>query len=137
MRKVWLAALSVTWAACGTGTEVARGPEVVTDTIGNTIVVRTVSGSQWGADATLVPELSIGEMDGPDEYLFGSIASVAVDDDRNVYVFDQQAQNVRIYDPEGGYMRTLGRPGQGPGEWHHPTRSSKLKRSPKKETAPG
>ncbi|WP_419162993.1 6-bladed beta-propeller [Candidatus Palauibacter sp.] len=120
MRKVWLAALSVTWVACGTGREVAGGPEVVTDTIGNTIVVRTVSGSQWGADATLVPELSIGEMDGPDEYLFGSIASVAVDDDRNVYVFDQQAQNVRIYDPEGGYMRTLGGPGQGPGELQQP-----------------
>ena len=116
MRKLRVAALSISAAACGTGTEVARGPEVVTDTIGDTIVVHTVSGSVWGSDATLVPELSIGEMDGADEYLFGSIASIAVDDDHNVYVFDRQAQHVRMFDTEGSYVRTWGGPGQGPGE---------------------
>lgn len=120
MRASWFAVLPVAFAACGTGTEVARGPQVVTDTIGDTVVVRTLSGSVWGGDATLVPELSIGEVDGPDEYLFGRIGSIAVDDDRNVYVFDQQAREVRVFGPEGGYMRTLGGPGQGPGELQQP-----------------
>lgn len=120
MRVSWLAALSVAFAACGTGTEVARGPQVVTDTIGDTVVVRTLSGSVWGGDATLVPELSIGEVEGQDEYLFGRIGSIAVDDDRNVYVFDQQAREVRVFGPEGGHLRTFGGPGQGPGELQRP-----------------
>ncbi len=120
MRNSWFALLSAAFAACGVGTETARGPQVVTDRIGDTVVVRTLSGSVWGSDATLVPELSIGEMDGPDEYLFGRIGSIAVDDDHNIYVFDQQAREVRIFDARGGYLRTLGGPGQGPGELQQP-----------------
>lgn len=120
MRVSWFAVLSVAVAACGTGSEVACGPQVVTDRIGDTVVVRTLSGSVWGGEATLVPELSIGEVEGPDEYLFGRIGSIAVDKDRSVYVFDQQAREVRVFDPEGGYVRTLGGPGQGPGELQQP-----------------
>ena len=120
MRISWFAALSAAFAACGTGTEVARGPRAVTDTIGDTTVVRTLSGSVWGGDATLVPGMSIGEVDGPDEYLFGRIGSIAVDSDHNVYVFDQQAREVRIFNARGGYLRTLGGPGQGPGELQQP-----------------
>ena len=120
MRNSWFAILSVAFAACGTGTDVARGPQVVTDMIGDTIIVRTLSGSGWGGDATLVPEMSIGEVDGPDEYLFGRVGSIAVDGDHNVYVFDQQAREVRIFDARGGYLRSLGGPGQGPGELQQP-----------------
>lgn len=45
----------------------ADGPATVTETIGDTTVVRTVSGSVWGAEATLVPEISVGEVDGAEE----------------------------------------------------------------------
>lgn len=105
-------------AACeaDTGSN-AAGPDVVVDTIGDTTVVRTVSGSVWEADAVLVPEVSIGELDGDEEYLFGWIWSIAVDDDRNVYVFDEQAQHVRVFDSEGAYVETLGGRGEGPGEF--------------------
>lgn len=44
-----------------------------------------VERSVWQGTATLVPETSIGEPAGPDEYLFGGISSFAVDDDRTVY----------------------------------------------------
>ncbi|MDE2679029.1 MAG: hypothetical protein OXI76_14110 [Gemmatimonadota bacterium] len=54
--------------------------EQVVETRGDTTVVRTLSGSVWGAEANLVAEFAIGELDGPDEYLFGSIGSFAVDD---------------------------------------------------------
>jgi hypothetical protein len=36
----------------------------VTDTIGDTIVVRTVSGSVWGGPAELAEELRIGVFEG-------------------------------------------------------------------------
>ena len=91
----------------------AAGPEVVIETIGDTTIVRTLSGSVWGAEATLVPEVSIGELDGPGEYLFGRIFSIAADDDLNVYVFDHQGQHVRVYDSLGTYVETLGRQGEG------------------------
>ena len=66
--------------------------------------------------ATLEPEVSIGEVDGPEEYLFGAVASIAVDDDHNVYVLDWQAQEILQYDAFGDYVRRLARRGEGPGE---------------------
>lgn len=51
------------------------------------------------------------------EYLFGSVWSIAVDDDRNVHVLDEQAQHVRVFDSAGLYVETLGGPGEGPGEF--------------------
>lgn len=110
-------ALSVVAVACGGDDPVADdGPDVVTDTIGDTIVVRTLAGSVWGVDATLEAEVSIGELDGPEEYLFGRVSSIAVDDERNVYVLDGQAQEVLLYDALGDYVRTVARRGEGPGE---------------------
>ncbi|MYD12892.1 MAG: 6-bladed beta-propeller [Gemmatimonadetes bacterium] len=96
---------------------IAAGQDVVIETIGDTTVVRTLSGSVWEGTATLVPEVSMGELDGPDELLFGWIRSIAVDDDHNVYAFDDQAQAVRVFDSAGRYVETLGRRGRGPGEF--------------------
>lgn len=93
------------------------GPSVEVETIGDTTIVRTLSGSAWNTEATLVPEVSIGELEGADEYLFGRIGSLAVDSDRNVYVFDTQANHVRVFDAEGAHLATFGREGEGPGEF--------------------
>ena len=108
--------------ACGETSDPrdAAGPVEETWTIGDTTVVRTVSGSVWTGDAVLVPEVAIGEMDGPDEYLFGSVGAITVDDDHNVYVLDDQARSVRVFDSAGKHVRTLGREGEGPGEFKVP-----------------
>ena len=112
------ATTTFTLTACGTDTgPAAAGPETVVETIGDTTVVRTLAGSVWDGEATLVPEVSIGELDGAEEYLFGWIWSIAVDDDQNVYVFDEQAQHVRVFASAGVYVETLGRSGEGPGEF--------------------
>ncbi len=112
----FVVALSLAAVACVPDAPLGSRSDVVIDTIGDTIVVRTNSGSVWGADATLVPEVSIGEVDGPEEYLFGSVASIAVDADHNVYVLEWQAQEIHQYDAFGDYVRRLARPGEGPGE---------------------
>ena len=105
-------------AACGTDTgSSAAGPEVVVDTIGDTTVVRTMSGSVWAPRRPWSPKSPSASWTGPEEYLFGSIWSIAVDDDRGVYVFDGQAQHIRVFDSAGGYVQTLGRRGEGPGEF--------------------
>ena len=119
--SVFLAVASLP-LACGpiSDSRDATDTVVETETIGDTTVVRTVSGSVWGEDATLVPEVSIGELDGPEEYLFGSVRSIAVDDDHNVYILDGQARHVRVFDSAGTYVKTLGGPGEGPGEFKVP-----------------
>ena len=112
------AATAALLTACGTGPGSSDATlDTVVDTIGDTTVVRTLSGSVWGAEASLEPEVTIGELDGPEEYLFGRIRSIAVNNDGTVYVLDQQAQHVRVFDSSGVYLETLGRRGQGPGEF--------------------
>lgn len=111
-----VAALSLAAVACAPDAPAGSRPDVVIDTIGDTIVVRTNSGSVWGVDAILAPEVSIGEVDGPEEYLFGAVSSIAVDDERNVYVLDWQGQEILQYDAFGNYVRRLARRGEGPGE---------------------
>jgi hypothetical protein len=96
------------------------GMEVVTDTIGDTIVVRTLSGSAWGRAATLVPEVSIGEMEGALEYIFGNVYSLAVAADGTLYVVDRQVPELRAYGRDGVFQAILAHPGEGPGELKNP-----------------
>ena len=112
----------LTISACDFGPASRSASRVAVDTIGDTIVVRTLSGSAWGAQARLVPQVSIGEgEEGPEELLFGDVHALAADSERNVYVFDRQAAAVRIFDSSGTHLRTFGRRGQGPGELAEPT----------------
>ncbi|HSG82627.1 MAG TPA: 6-bladed beta-propeller, partial [Gemmatimonadota bacterium] len=87
------------------------------DTIGDTVVVRTISGSVWGEPLEMVEELSIGVLDGPEELMFGMILAMAVDAAGGIYAFDRQVPALRYFDAEGAYVRTLGGEGGGPGEY--------------------
>jgi len=68
-----------------------------------------------------VPEITIADaaMGGKD--FFSRLSDLAVDGRGFVYVCDSQAGNLKVFDPEGKYVKTLGRPGQGPGEFNYPT----------------
>jgi 6-bladed beta-propeller len=94
--------------------------EAAVDTIGDTIVVRTTAGQIWSDTADLVAEVSIGEMDGADEYIFGRISAIGVGQAGEIVVVDQQVPAVRIYGPDGIHRMTLGREGSGPGEFKRP-----------------
>ncbi len=110
-----LVLIAVWAAACGGPAE--SGMEVVRDTIGDTVVVRTVRGSTWGAPADLVAETRIGVFEGEEAYMFGDVAALAVDGDGNMYVYDRQVPVLRMYAPDGTYVTDLGREGGGPGEY--------------------
>ncbi len=94
--------------------------EAAYDTVGDTVVVRTLAGSVWGDTATLVPEVSIGVLNGPEEYIFGRVVSLALAEDGSIYVMDEQVPALRIYDADGTYRTTFGRKGGGPGEYQRP-----------------
>ncbi|HKS04679.1 MAG TPA: 6-bladed beta-propeller [Gemmatimonadaceae bacterium] len=79
-------------------------------------VVRNAGAPKYPGVATLVQEVSIGALDGPDEYVFGEVADIAVGEDGAIYVLDRTVNAIRMYDANGKYLRTIGRRGQGPGE---------------------
>jgi hypothetical protein len=92
------------------------GVVVERERIGDTAVVRTVSGSAWGDTARLVEDLRIGALDGREELTFGRISQMAVGHDGSIFVFDDPATAIRQFDSTGAFVRRLGRRGQGPGE---------------------
>jgi hypothetical protein len=118
----WLAVLLVLATACSGGARRgAEGPwHGVIDTVGDTMTVRTVSGSVWGDTAHLEAEVEIGMLEGPDEYLLGDPRSIAVDPRGVIYVLDRQVPIIRAYGPDGTHLRDIGREGGGPGEYKNP-----------------
>jgi hypothetical protein len=88
----------------------------VRDSVGVRIVTNPVDGLWSAADAwSVVEDLRIGSMDDPD-YIFGAIAWVDVGENGDIFVLDRQAQTVRVFSPDGVFLRTIGSPGEGPGE---------------------
>jgi len=66
---------------------------------------------------TIKEDLSIGKAEGQEGYMFNRIQDIAVDDNGDIYAADSQATQIRVFDPKGKFLRTIGRKGQGPGEF--------------------
>lgn len=56
-----------------------------------------------------------------DETFFGLITQVLTDDEGNIYLLDTQLSEVQVYSPDGEFLTTLSREGEGPGETNRPT----------------
>ena len=86
-------------------------------------VLRIVNGSE-PADGKVTLELeevwSAGGED-DEETVFGLINKVLIDDDNNIYLLDAQLSEISVFSPEGELLSTLGREGDGPGEFRGPT----------------
>jgi hypothetical protein len=66
---------------------------------------------------SLEPDLEIGGLGEDGEPLFVGIGILTVDDQGNIYVMDQGALRISVFDKEGRFLRRFGRKGQGPGEF--------------------
>ncbi|MFC1725170.1 6-bladed beta-propeller [candidate division KSB1 bacterium] len=66
--------------------------------------------------------LSIGEEEGEKEYNFFRISDINIDGKGNIYVVDWSEREVRVFDKDGNFVKTIGRSGQGPGEFSEPSR---------------
>ena len=109
------AAAPLLLAACGNAGGEWAG--VVRDSAGIAVVANPADGI-WrpGEGWRVVERLRIGTAEGEPEFQFGQIAGIARGSDGTLYILDQQAQEIRVFDSAGAYLRTVGRPGSGPGE---------------------
>ncbi len=62
-------------------------------------------------------DLSIGVKEGEENYMFGERVELNVDAAGNIYVVDWDRKRIQKYDSSGRYLLTIGRKGQGPGEF--------------------
>lgn len=104
------------------GDMVGEPPPVTVDTLpGGAIHVRNSGAGAWsmvpGARWRVVEELRIGRPDGSGPEVFGRVRSVLVDDLDRIWVVDGLANEVRVFDADGGFVRVVGRQGSGPGEF--------------------
>lgn len=61
-----------------------------------------------------------GESDDEGEF-FGVIGDIVLGEGGEVYVLDRQLTEVKVFSADGEYLRTLGREGEGPGEFRNPS----------------
>ncbi|MFC1477310.1 hypothetical protein ACFL6L_02475 [candidate division KSB1 bacterium] len=76
----------------------------------------------WGDEPEVSLEFvaKIGDLEGADDnYLLHRPEDVVVDSKGMIYIMDVGNHRIQKYSPDGGYIGTLGRSGQGPGEFPH------------------
>jgi len=111
---------AVVTSSCTSTSENAESWAGTIDTLPSGVVV--VSNPEQGmwTDRTswkLEQVARIGTRLGSGPEMFGDVSDIDVDPTGRVYVFDRQAQNVKLFERDGSYVGTLGRPGHGPGEF--------------------
>ena len=85
------------------------------------MVVNNPSEPIYGPEVfNLEEDLTIENDEGKEEFMFQNILNLAVDDEENIYVCDVKASQIRVFDKNGDYVRTIGKKGQGPGEMSYP-----------------
>jgi hypothetical protein len=72
------------------------------------------------ATVSIVEDLVIGNDTSRENYWFGFLNSLAVDDAGRIYTLDPKDIRVRVFGPDGTLIRFFGRAGQGPGEFSGP-----------------
>lgn len=84
-------------------------------------VIKNPKKPLYGEDVFILEEeLSIGESEGYEDYMFSTIISIDVDEDGNIYVLDLIEAHVKVFDKNGRLKKIIGREGQGPGEFQKP-----------------
>ena len=103
--------------ACSFGGGNGEWAGTSTDSSGVVIVVNPGQGMWADSEGwTLEEELRIGTFGGDLNYQFGQVGAIALNSGGEILVSDNQAHEVRVFSPAGTYLRTVGRPGSGPGE---------------------
>ncbi len=105
--------------ACGTG-EPRLDEDSTVDTLASGRVVVANDGTgRWTAEGAwrLEEDLRLGTLDegGPEQ--FAQIAWITSDGEGRIYVVEYLDQEIRVFEADGSHAHTIGRKGEGPGEF--------------------
>jgi hypothetical protein len=117
MKLAVVVGIVVVGASC---TSADSGSRTVTrDSAGVRIVENSAPGwdSTGGWRITEAPMLSIGSKDGSADYQFIRIVGATRFEDGTIAVGDAGTNSIRFYDAQGALRRSVGRAGNGPGEF--------------------
>jgi sugar lactone lactonase YvrE len=93
------------------------------ETVDGVRVVHNEKGGSWGKSPKVSLDLvrKIGDVDTEDENVaFHYPSDIAVDVQGNIYILDAGNARIQKFGPDGKYLATIGRKGQGPGEFVMP-----------------
>jgi len=93
------------------------------ETVDGVKVVHNAGPGAWGKTpkVALEPVLTLGDVDTADENVaFYMPSTIAVDGAGNLYVLDTGNHRVQKFGPDGRFLASFGRQGQGPGEFYYP-----------------
>jgi hypothetical protein len=113
-----LAPLFLAAAACERGT--VQGAAVTArDSAGVRIVESSAPAWEPGQEWTIAqePETVIGRLDGAEPYLLSSVRDALRLSDGRIVVANGGTNELRVFDPEGRFLGSLGGRGKGPGEF--------------------
>jgi len=94
------------------------------ETIDGVRIVHNEKRSTWGNKPEISIKLlrTIGDIDTEDENLaFNTPLDIGTDSAGNLYILDSANQRIQKFSPEAKYLATIGRKGQGPGEFENPS----------------
>ena len=97
------------------GREVGPG-EPVRETLANGVTLVRYGSLPEPTAEPLVPDLVLGTGTEDPDYLFGDVRGIDADHEGTIYVLDYQISEVRAYDRDGRFVRTVAGRGEGPGE---------------------
>ncbi|MEE8378223.1 MAG: NHL repeat-containing protein [Candidatus Aminicenantaceae bacterium] len=93
------------------------------ETVDGVQIIHNEAQGQWGKNPQVELEFikTIGEMDSLDDaVIFFMPTDIAFDSQGNIYILDSGNHRIQKFSPEGKYIATIGRQGQGPGEFQYP-----------------
>ncbi len=92
---------------------------MVEEVNGVTVVRNPIQPYFGELDLDLEKDLSVGKEE-DDNFLFHRVRALAVDSEKNIYVVELGNYRIQKFDSSGQYLQTIGRKGQGPGEFSGP-----------------
>jgi 6-bladed beta-propeller len=85
-----------------------------------TLTTWTALAGDTGPASTGVQTLTFNEQwragQEDDDIFFGLISQVLIGPDANIYLLDSQLNEIAVFSPDGEFLRTISRQGEGPGE---------------------
>ena len=81
--------------------------------------VASAAGNGEQAVWRVVERVRIGRLEGEGPEVFGRIGAVQLDGEGRVYVMDNHARELRVFDDRGAHVATIGRRGAGPQEFEY------------------